>query len=275
VVTPRGECYVFRLTNGAMHQMAEAGDLVRLTAEIVSAHAGGNSLAADELPVLIMTVHHALTALGRADANAETAATTEQAGAVSVRKSLSSPDKIISMIDGKSYRTLKRHIARHGFTPGSYRERFGLKPDYPMVAPAYSELRRTAAKAIGFGRKAVGVVAAGAAVVALAEVLVPAGTGPVKAARKARADKAASATAQEPAALQATLETPERGGGFEAVAGVETDAVLPAPKRRGRPPGPKADPVQASTPHGASLPESDRASEDEFFDIAKAPQSGA
>ena len=73
--------------------------------------------------------------------------------AVSVRKSLGSRDKIISLIDGRPYSTLKRHLAGHGLTPAQYRERYGLKADYPMVAPAYAERRRDLAKKIGLGRK--------------------------------------------------------------------------------------------------------------------------
>nr|WP_315383677.1 MucR family transcriptional regulator [uncultured Sphingomonas sp.] len=73
--------------------------------------------------------------------------------AVSVRKSLASKDHIISMIDGKPYRTLRRHLSTHGLTPEEYRERYNLKPDYPMVAPTYSEQRRAMAHKIGLGAK--------------------------------------------------------------------------------------------------------------------------
>jgi predicted transcriptional regulator len=73
--------------------------------------------------------------------------------AVSVRKSLGSREHIISLIDGKPYSTLKRHLTKNGLTPEQYRERFGLKADYPMVAPAYAEKRRDLAKKIGLGRK--------------------------------------------------------------------------------------------------------------------------
>ncbi|MES2337100.1 MAG: MucR family transcriptional regulator [Pseudomonadota bacterium] len=73
--------------------------------------------------------------------------------AVSVRKSLASPDFIVSLLDGKPYKTLRRHLARHGLTPEQYRERFGLKPDYPIVAATYSAARKAMAKAIGLGRK--------------------------------------------------------------------------------------------------------------------------
>ncbi len=73
--------------------------------------------------------------------------------ATTARRSLSSPDHIISLIDGRPYKALRRHLSGHGLTPDQYRERYGLKPDYPMVAPAYAELRRAMAKKIGLGSK--------------------------------------------------------------------------------------------------------------------------
>jgi predicted transcriptional regulator len=77
----------------------------------------------------------------------------EHVGKVTARKSLASKDHIISMIDGKSYKTLRRHLKTHGLTPDQYRERYNLKSDYPMVAENYSESRRAMAKQIGLGRK--------------------------------------------------------------------------------------------------------------------------
>ena len=73
--------------------------------------------------------------------------------AVTARRSLASKDHIISLIDGKPYKTLKRHLSGHGLTPAQYRERYGLKSDYPMVAENYAEMRRGLAKKIGLGRK--------------------------------------------------------------------------------------------------------------------------
>ena len=73
--------------------------------------------------------------------------------AVTARKSLVSKDHIISMIDGKPYKTLKRHLSRHGLTPEEYRQRYNLKPDYPMVSESYSQARRDMAKKIGLGQK--------------------------------------------------------------------------------------------------------------------------
>lgn len=73
---------------------------------------------------------------------------------VSARKSLASSDHIMSMIDGKKYRSLKRHLTSSGLTPAQYRERYKLKAGYPIDAPAYSEARRAMAKTIRLGRKA-------------------------------------------------------------------------------------------------------------------------
>jgi predicted transcriptional regulator len=86
-------------------------------------------------------------------AGAEAEPSQEHTPAVTARKSLASPDHIISMIDGKPYKTLRRHLSGHGLTPEEYRERYSLKSDYPMVAPTYSEARRAMAKKIGLGRK--------------------------------------------------------------------------------------------------------------------------
>jgi predicted transcriptional regulator len=113
---------------------------------------------ADEVVAFVGTVHAALVGLAGSNAVVEKpAAPIEERAAfepaVTVRKSLASKEHIISLIDGKSYKTLRRHLSTHGLTPESYRERFGLKADYPMTAPAYSERRRDMAKSIGLGRK--------------------------------------------------------------------------------------------------------------------------
>ena len=109
---------------------------------------------AEEIPAFLRTMHEAVTSLQEGSTSA---AITEQAAshepAVTVRKSLSSRDHIISLIDGKPYKTLRRHLSGHALTPDQYRERYNLKADYPMVAPAYSEARRDMAKKIGLGSK--------------------------------------------------------------------------------------------------------------------------
>lgn len=83
----------------------------------------------------------------------ESEAKPEYEPAVSVRRSLASKDHIISLIDGKPYKTLTRHLSTQGLTPAEYRARYNLKADYPMTAPSYSEMRRAMAQKIGLGRK--------------------------------------------------------------------------------------------------------------------------
>jgi predicted transcriptional regulator len=70
-----------------------------------------------------------------------------------IRASLKNPDYIVSFVDNKPYKTLKKHLGLHGYTPESYRETFGLKPDYPIVAPNYSAARQAMALKMGLGRK--------------------------------------------------------------------------------------------------------------------------
>lgn len=72
---------------------------------------------------------------------------------MTTRKSLASAGFIVSMIDGKQYKTLIRHLTTNDLTPAEYRQRYGLKPDDPMTAPNYSKARRAIAKKIGLGRK--------------------------------------------------------------------------------------------------------------------------
>jgi predicted transcriptional regulator len=110
-------------------------------------------------------MHTTLNGLGSvAEENAGSSeAASEYTPAVTVRKSLGSREHLISLIDGKPYKSLRRHLSTHGLTPEQYRERYKLKPDYPMVAPDYSEARRAMAHKIGLGargRKAQGAAPA-------------------------------------------------------------------------------------------------------------------
>ncbi|WP_114226598.1 MULTISPECIES: MucR family transcriptional regulator [Sphingomonas] len=109
---------------------------------------------ANEIPEFLRTMHQAVTDLASpAAAGDESVTESSHQPAVTVRKSIASPEHIVSLIDGKAYKSLKRHLSRHGLTPAEYRQRYGLKADYPMVAPAYAEKRRALAKSIGLGRK--------------------------------------------------------------------------------------------------------------------------
>lgn len=110
--------------------------------------------APEDVPAFLKSMHDAVLGLSVAPEAAPTEeAAPEFVGAVTARKSLASPDFIISMIDGKPYKTLTRHLTTNGLTPSEYRSRYGLKADYPMTAPSYSEARRAMAKKIGLGRK--------------------------------------------------------------------------------------------------------------------------
>ena len=129
---------------------------VELATELTIAWLGNPNTrsSAEDVPAFLGKMHDTVAALLGATTEAPPVeAATEYTPAVSSRKSLASKDHIISMIDGKSYKTLRRHLATHGMTPAEYRERYGLKPDYPMVAENYSESRRAMAKKIGLGRK--------------------------------------------------------------------------------------------------------------------------
>ena len=105
------------------------------------------------MPALISSTYAAL-AQTAAPLAAEAAAP-EYVPAVTVRKSLASPEFIISMIDGKPYRVLRRHLTTHGLSPDEYRARYNLPADYPIVAPAYAAKRSEMAKSLGLGRKKV------------------------------------------------------------------------------------------------------------------------
>jgi predicted transcriptional regulator len=108
----------------------------------------------EDVPGFLQSMHTAVSNLAAGPNSKDDAPpAVEFTPAVSVRKSLASRDHIISLIDGKAYKTLKRHLAGHGLTPAQYRERYGLKADYPMVAESYAEHRRNLAKKIGLGRK--------------------------------------------------------------------------------------------------------------------------
>ena len=135
------------------------GDAVELATELTIAWLSNqnNRVAADEVPTFLRSMHQTVIELrsGNKEAQLDAEQPEEQdyAPATTVRKSLASPDHIISMIDGKPYKTLRRHLATHGLDPDAYRRRYNLKSDYPMVAPNYSEARRNMAKSIGLGQK--------------------------------------------------------------------------------------------------------------------------
>lgn len=127
--------------------------LIELTTGIVVAYVSSNSVPASELPLLIVRVHRAITErnCSKGSAYPSTTEIFDRPNAAKIRNSFDK-DGITSFIDGKIYKTLKRHLTSHGLDPNSYRVRYGLPADYPMVAPSYAERRSALAKAIGLGR---------------------------------------------------------------------------------------------------------------------------
>jgi predicted transcriptional regulator len=133
------------LTEDTEHRNA---DLIGLTADIVAAFVQNNSVPVAGLPDLISSVNSALSRLDRPTAVAQP----EQAPAVNPKKSVF-PDYIVSLEDGRKFKSMKRHLGLLGMTPDQYRTKWGLARDYPMVAPTYTATRSELAKSIGLGRK--------------------------------------------------------------------------------------------------------------------------
>lgn len=132
--------------------MQEKGNLLELTAGIVAAYVGHNTVAQADLPRLIENIYQSLAAAPHGVAEGKQAEQAELKPAVPVRKSIT-PDFIICLEDGKKFKSLKRHLRTHyDLSPEQYREKWGLPADYPMVAPNYAEARSSLAKKIGLGQ---------------------------------------------------------------------------------------------------------------------------
>jgi predicted transcriptional regulator len=126
-------------------------ELLTLTTEIVAAFVGNNTVATNDLPALVSSVFRSLSSVGQPEAEKPVAAPNP---AVPIRKSIT-PDFLICLEDGARVKMLKRYLAkRYNLTPDQYRQRWGLRPDYPMVAPNYAARRSELAKSFGLGRKA-------------------------------------------------------------------------------------------------------------------------
>jgi predicted transcriptional regulator len=128
-------------------EQADNSELLGFTTDIVSAHLSNNQVNTDEIPSLIKTVYGTL-----ADIATDALSSTERPQpAVPIKRSVT-PDYIICLEDGKKLKMLKRHLkTAYNMTPDEYREKWGLSPEYPMVAPNYAEKRSKLAKDIGLG----------------------------------------------------------------------------------------------------------------------------
>lgn len=125
-------------------------DVVVRTTAIVAAYVSRNHVAVADVPALIARVHTAITDLA-SPKRLPRDEPLERPDAARIRKSVRH-EALVSFIDGKTYKTLKRHLTAHGLDPHSYRTRYGLPADYPMVAPSYSETRSNLAKSSRLGQ---------------------------------------------------------------------------------------------------------------------------
>ncbi len=138
------------------HEHAGADDFVHLAAEIVAAFVANNAMAPGDIPGFLKSVHDSLREMAGAP-SAITPPPVEVVPppkpAVPINKTVS-PDHIVCLEDGHSFRSLKRHLGTaHNMSPQQYREKWGLPNDYPMVAPNYAEARSEMAKKIGLGQR--------------------------------------------------------------------------------------------------------------------------
>ncbi len=133
-----------------MTEDTQSADIINMVVGIVANYVSNNRVEPDQVGALIASTYHALSNVG--GPAPEPVQTYERATAAQVRKSMTD-DGLVSFIDGRTYKTLKRHVAVNGMTPDEYRDRYGLPDDYPMTSPAYSAKRSELARAAGLGQK--------------------------------------------------------------------------------------------------------------------------
>jgi predicted transcriptional regulator len=129
--------------------MDEKTEVIEMTADIVSAYVGNNTVAAADLPNLIQSVHRALAGVS---SGVETVEAAPKEPAVPIRRSIT-PDYLVCLEDGRKFKSLKRHLrTKYNMSPEEYRAKWGLPKDYPMVAPNYAKARSDLAKQMGLGQ---------------------------------------------------------------------------------------------------------------------------
>jgi predicted transcriptional regulator len=123
-------------------------NFIQQTAAIVSAYVSNNAVPAAEIPALIGQVHAALTQVS----NSKAGSASDKPPAVPIKKSVT-PDFLVCLEDGKRFKSLRRHLrTQYDLSPEAYRQKWGLRPDYPMVAPNYAAERSRLAKGMGLGQ---------------------------------------------------------------------------------------------------------------------------
>ena len=130
-------------------EMEDKSEIIEMTADIVAAYVGANSVTAADLPSLIQSVHRALTGVATGTDVAEAA---PREPAVPVKKSIT-PEYLVCLEDGRKFKSLKRHLrTKYNMSPEDYRSKWALPKDYPMVAPSYAKARSELAKQMGLGQ---------------------------------------------------------------------------------------------------------------------------
>ncbi|WP_036260544.1 MucR family transcriptional regulator [Methylocapsa aurea] len=133
-----------------MSETSGSNSYIELAADIVSAYVSNNSVPASDLPSLINEVHSALL---RVTSGTVVAAVEVPKPAVPAKKSVTN-DFLVCLEDGRKFKSLKRHLrTQYNMSPDEYREKWGLAPDYPMVAPNYAKARSNLAKQMGLGQQ--------------------------------------------------------------------------------------------------------------------------
>ena len=129
--------------------MDDKSEIIEMTADIVAAYVGANSVATTDLPALIQSVHRALTGVATGGEVAEAA---PREPAVPIKKSIT-PEFLVCLEDGRKFKSLKRHLrTKYNMSPEEYRSKWSLPKDYPMVAPSYAKARSELAKQMGLGQ---------------------------------------------------------------------------------------------------------------------------
>ena len=129
--------------------MDDKAEVIEMTADIVSAYVGNNSVSTADLPALIQSVHRALAGISGGPEVVEPA---PKEPAVPLKKSIT-PDFLICLEDGRKFKSLKRHLrTKYNMSPDEYRAKWSLPKDYPMVAPNYAKARSDLAKSMGLGQ---------------------------------------------------------------------------------------------------------------------------
>lgn len=125
--------------------------LLEMTTGIIANYVAHNRVTPDALPGLIASVHRSLSGAGNPAAGSQDEAP-DRLTPAQIKKLVTAAG-IKNLIDGRTFKSLRRHVTTHGYTPETYREHFGLPRDFPMVSPDYAAARSALARASGLGQK--------------------------------------------------------------------------------------------------------------------------